>query len=1146
MQAHSPDTVIGSIVLRACVHASCGSFTADGRDNYNPVTRTPHKDIGNTETLITAESQSELMEEQEPSNLEDKKASSTHDKEAEFDVQSKSNTRMFFPLDSTCSGHKGARIEAKHHSPADSTNIQTQGLESNTCTNPSMIPSNTVNANDNGSITACYTKLTFPDSYSTEPTAVGPYYEHANREQFFHTDSVYKPSGLGPSAGAHCADMTNQLNKPSIPTDITNFVHLTNKTPLAGYHHSIDRVMNCDDDLSEIAHPDSNRMIGGTFTSDYLSDPNKEHLIPLILKKTYEFSESSVNLGSYHNIEQSTAKKDEARSIRIGNWFSGSTASDSFEISRNTAFPIFRPPTQDFDRHQSCEEAIHQLVNSTPYPCHLPRSLASPEGGVLDLERQALPDSRHMEDPIDFEGSTFDSYAKLPALIRTNQLDAAVHSTGVRQRDCIVDPSVIAPFQPSPLFMPSTALPHPYLSYSPFPKPEKDEMDNPKSLSSVPWASGSGTLNFGQNTIQSMEFNTARRRNATRESTNTLKMWLQEHINNPYPTKGEKIMLAVITKMTLTQVSTWFANARRRLKKENKMTWTPKHRGEETNEDGLDEELGSEDDQEITNDEALTDTSSQSQVKSNKHYSSCDNDRYQHQQQQSQPTSKRSYSISRDYKCVRTESRSGSEGLFQNKQTTTTKEVTYSDTEQLSLKADLDFTDRRTPRSDSPPSSYPRRSSNGPGPESPVAKMGKLSPSLFSPHLLSSYHPSHQSQSQDLPPPPPLHHYHHHHHHHQHRHHQHPHPRDNGPYVHPRCNPLIVPRLSETNILFGARSIASISDPPSPKLPMFTVSPDKMQNHSLEPTETTQYALHSASQHHSDPAETGMNQNTWPEILSRPDTQPNSANPSDLSMGPLVSVHGPIDNFTSSQLYPESMYTPFSQNFEVMQVSESINSLFNRNMNSHYMPTTSSAESSYQRLRGIQNSFSLFGVPSTGVYPEVDRYHIPFPPIPSELNDAKNVDHSSPRSGTSPRNQTKPMAALSHANSDCTATRSHSPRWTESLADDRRRMDLYDPILPDTLTATTTTTTGSPLHSSNSSSTPAFGFSTSPKAASSHESQVDDMGTWSECRQTNVRTSFPSQRSTTDALLFPSNFSSVSSNPVLTNNMDMQFSLSSS
>lgn len=70
----------------------------------------------------------------------------------------------------------------------------------------------------------------------------------------------------------------------------------------------------------------------------------------------------------------------------------------------------------------------------------------------------------------------------------------------------------------------------------------------------------------------------ARRKNATRESTATLKAWLSEHKKNPYPTKGEKIMLAIITKMTLTQVSTWFANARRRLKKENKMTWEPKNK----------------------------------------------------------------------------------------------------------------------------------------------------------------------------------------------------------------------------------------------------------------------------------------------------------------------------------------------------------------------------------------------------------------------------------------------------------------------------------------------------------------------------------------------------------------------------------------
>ncbi|XP_060644405.2 iroquois-class homeodomain protein IRX-6 isoform X1 [Anolis sagrei] len=79
----------------------------------------------------------------------------------------------------------------------------------------------------------------------------------------------------------------------------------------------------------------------------------------------------------------------------------------------------------------------------------------------------------------------------------------------------------------------------------------------------------------------------ARRKNATRETTSTLKTWLYEHRKNPYPTKGEKIMLAIITKMTLTQVSTWFANARRRLKKENKMTWSPKNKaGEERQEDG--------------------------------------------------------------------------------------------------------------------------------------------------------------------------------------------------------------------------------------------------------------------------------------------------------------------------------------------------------------------------------------------------------------------------------------------------------------------------------------------------------------------------------------------------------------------------------
>ncbi|KAM7355562.1 uncharacterized protein ACRADG_001590 isoform 2-T2 [Cochliomyia hominivorax] len=98
----------------------------------------------------------------------------------------------------------------------------------------------------------------------------------------------------------------------------------------------------------------------------------------------------------------------------------------------------------------------------------------------------------------------------------------------------------------------------------------------------------------------------SRRKNATRESTATLKAWLNEHMKNPYPTKGEKIMLAIITKMTLTQVSTWFANARRRLKKENKMTWEPKNRTED------EDALGSDDEKEHEDEARIRSTSSAS------------------------------------------------------------------------------------------------------------------------------------------------------------------------------------------------------------------------------------------------------------------------------------------------------------------------------------------------------------------------------------------------------------------------------------------------------------------------------------------------------------------------------------------------------
>ncbi|CAH8583850.1 unnamed protein product [Schistosoma rodhaini] len=132
-----------------------------------------------------------------------------------------------------------------------------------------------------------------------------------------------------------------------------------------------------------------------------------------------------------------------------------------------------------------------------------------------------------------------------------------------------------------------------------------DCRDNISKLSNINWTSNNTSSHPYRGQIgYSNEFaNTTRRRNATKESTTTLKAWLQEHIKNPYPTKGEKIMLAIITKMTLTQVSTWFANARRRLKKENKMTWTPKHRGEEQNDEDDDDDADDDDDDDDDNDD---------------------------------------------------------------------------------------------------------------------------------------------------------------------------------------------------------------------------------------------------------------------------------------------------------------------------------------------------------------------------------------------------------------------------------------------------------------------------------------------------------------------------------------------------------------
>ncbi|XP_067120243.1 homeobox protein Mohawk-like [Centruroides vittatus] len=56
------------------------------------------------------------------------------------------------------------------------------------------------------------------------------------------------------------------------------------------------------------------------------------------------------------------------------------------------------------------------------------------------------------------------------------------------------------------------------------------------------------------------------KRQVLQDMAKPLKQWLIRHRNNPYPTKSEKVTLALGSQMTLVQVSNWFANARRRLK----------------------------------------------------------------------------------------------------------------------------------------------------------------------------------------------------------------------------------------------------------------------------------------------------------------------------------------------------------------------------------------------------------------------------------------------------------------------------------------------------------------------------------------------------------------------------------------------------
>ncbi|MCJ1413631.1 hypothetical protein MMC19_007753, partial [Ptychographa xylographoides] len=55
-----------------------------------------------------------------------------------------------------------------------------------------------------------------------------------------------------------------------------------------------------------------------------------------------------------------------------------------------------------------------------------------------------------------------------------------------------------------------------------------------------------------------------RRGNLPKAVTDTLRVWFTEHIAHPYPTEEEKQILMGQTGLTISQISNWFINARRR------------------------------------------------------------------------------------------------------------------------------------------------------------------------------------------------------------------------------------------------------------------------------------------------------------------------------------------------------------------------------------------------------------------------------------------------------------------------------------------------------------------------------------------------------------------------------------------------------
>ncbi|PWY87730.1 hypothetical protein BO70DRAFT_394596 [Aspergillus heteromorphus CBS 117.55] len=106
----------------------------------------------------------------------------------------------------------------------------------------------------------------------------------------------------------------------------------------------------------------------------------------------------------------------------------------------------------------------------------------------------------------------------------------------------------------APSVMPNqTAYPYPAMAYQ-----SDSEQASPQSLSHAQQS------NFGILGDSIDPKNKRRRGNLPKPVTDILRAWFHEHLDHPYPSEEDKQMFMTRTGLTISQISNWFINARRR------------------------------------------------------------------------------------------------------------------------------------------------------------------------------------------------------------------------------------------------------------------------------------------------------------------------------------------------------------------------------------------------------------------------------------------------------------------------------------------------------------------------------------------------------------------------------------------------------